>query len=370
MSRFGKYRSAFLHGCKYLQRCLGARFPTIGLHAQFQLYLELSTRCNMKCSYCDLWRKDHSDEVEPERWKEVLPELLDVLGQPKINFSGGEPLLSPVIFDLLQICADRGAYPGFVTNGRLLNRKNVEDLARLDIANINISLDDDRPEVFDGVRNAPGHTELLVGNIELLQRALRDRRCSTVVYLKSVVHAENADRLVHMAKLAEERHCSIAFQPLSSPFGRPFRADWYKDEPLWPSGERLAALHSEIDRLVEMKKNGAPIGNSVHDMEQWHVYFDSPDQFQKNGDDSPCLIGYNNLYIFSNGDVKYCPARPKVGNIKNQAIRDILLSEKSEREIVNMRKCRGKSCVKTCMAQRSLVDMMSLFIRFIGHKSS
>ena len=50
----------------------------------------------------------------------ICPELLDVLGQPKINFSGGEPLLSPVIFDLLQICVERGAYPGFVTNGRLL----------------------------------------------------------------------------------------------------------------------------------------------------------------------------------------------------------------------------------------------------------
>ena len=363
-----KYKSAFLHGCKYMERQMGAHFPRIGLHAQFQLYLELSTRCNMKCSYCDLWHQDHSGEVEPERWKAVLPELLDVLGQPKINFSGGEPLLSPVIFDLLQICVERGAYPGFVTNGRLLNQENVERLARLNVANINISLDDDRPEIFDHVRRAPGHTELLLSNIASLQKALQEHRCNTVVYLKSVVHAENADRLVHMVKLAEGNRCTITFQPLSSPFGRPFKPDWYKSEPLWPVGDRLSALQREIDNLIAMKKQNAPIGNSINEMERWHQYFEAPEQHQKNNDDSPCLIGYNNLYIFSNGDVKYCPTRPKVGNIKDQGIHDILMSKKSENEIVNMRKCRGNACVKTCMAQRSLSEMVALFFKFVNKK--
>ena len=349
-----------------MERWLGAHIPTIGLHAQFQLYLELSTRCNMKCSYCDLWHQDHSREVEPDVWKKTLPELLDILGQPKVNFSGGEPLLSPVIFDLLQICVDRGAYPGFVTNGRLLNEENVERLAKLNIANINISLDDDRPEVFDRVRRAPGHTDLLLNNIASLQKAFRKHRCHTVVYLKSVIHADNADRLVHMVGLAQEYHCLITFQPLSSPFGKPYRSDWYKNEPLWPSGDRLAVLHREIDNLLRMKKQNAPIGNSPNEIEQWHHYFDDPEQFEKNSDDSPCLIGYNNLYIFSGGEVKYCPTRPLIGNIKDQDIRSILMSERSEKEIIDMRKCRGKACVKTCMTQKSLSEMISLFFKLVN----
>lgn len=363
-----KCKSAFSHGCKYLERRLGVKFPTMGLHAQFQLFMELSMRCNMKCSYCDLWQKDHSGEIEPERWKTVLPEVLDILGQPKIQFSGGEPLLCPAIFDLLQIAVDRGAYPGIVTNGRLLNQKNVERLAQLNIANINISLDDDRPEVFDHVRRAPGHTEMLLKNIASLQKALKEHRCSTVVYLKSVVHTENVDRLVHMVKLAEKNNCTITFQPLSSPFGRPFRPDWYKTEPLWPTGERLSELHKAIDNLMEMKRHNAPIGNSIHEMETWHQYFDAPEQFQKNSDDSPCLIGYNNLYIFNNGDVKYCPARPMIGNIRNQSVREILMSEKSEGEIINMRKCRGNFCVKTCMTQKSLAEMIALFFKLAGKR--
>ena len=357
------YKSAFSHGCKYMERWLGAHFPTIGLHAQFQVYLELSTRCNMQCSYCDLWHKDHSKEVAPDLWKRMLPELLDILGQPKINFAGGEPMLSPVIFDLLQICVDRGAYPGFVTNGRLLNEENVERLAKLNIANINISLDDDRAEVFDRVRRAPGHTELLLKNIASLQKALQRHHCHTFVCLKSVIHGENADRLVHMVDLAKEYHCSITFQPLSSPFGREYRPDWYKDIPIWPTGDRLTALHQEIDKLLQMKKMNAPIGNSAEAIEQWHQYFDDPAKFEKNDDDSPCLIGYNNLYIFSGGEVKYCPSRPMIGNIKENNIRSILMSEKSEKEIINMRKCRGQACVKTCMTQKSLSEMISLFFK-------
>jgi MoaA/NifB/PqqE/SkfB family radical SAM enzyme len=325
-------------------------------------------RCNMKCSYCDLWKRDHSDEIDPEHWKTVLSDLLDVLGQPKINFSGGEPLLSPVIFDLLQICAERGAYPGFVTNGRLLTQQNIERLAQLNISNINISLDDDRPDVFDHVRNAPGHTRSLLANIESLQAALRERHCNTAVYLKSVVHAENADRLVHLVELAKDKGCTITFQPLSSPFGRAFRPDWYKEEPLWPSGERLTLLHRAIDALIDMKRANAPIGNSASEMARWHQYFDAPEQFQKNNDESPCLIGYSNLFIFSNGDIKYCPARRAVGNVKHQSVRDILMCAESEREVVNMRKCRGHACVKTCMAQRGLLEMIRLFFRFVAGK--
>ena len=322
----------------------------------------------MKCSYCDLWHQDHSGEVEPERWEKMLPELLDILGQPKINFSGGEPLLSPVFFDLLKICVERGAYPGFVTNGRLLNKENNERLAQLNIANINISLDDDRPEVFDHVRKSPGHTELLLNNISSLQMALQEHRCNTLVFLKTVIHSDNVDRLIHMVKLAQDKHCIITFQPLSSPFGRPYQSDWYKNEPLWPSDDRLAVLHREIDNLISMKKENAPISNSLHEMEQWHQYFNCPEQFEKNSDDSPCLIGYNNLYVFSGGEVKYCPTRPMIGNIKNQSIRDILMSKKSEKEIINMRKCRGTACVKTCMSQRSLSEMIALFIKFVRNK--
>ena len=363
-----KYKSALIHGCKYFERRLGAHIPTLGLHAQFQLYMELSTRCNMQCSYCDLWHQDHSKEVKPERWKTALPELLDVLGQPKINFSGGEPMLSPAFFDLLQISVERGAYPGFVTNGRLLTEENNERLAQLNIANINISLDDDRPEVFDHVRRAPGHTELLLNNITSLQAALRKHHCTTLVFLKSVLHADNVDRIVHMVKLAQDKGCILTFQPLSSPFGRPYQPDWYKNEPLWPTGEKLAALHREIDHLISMKKENAPIGNALPEMERWHQYFDNPEQFEKNSDDSPYLIGYNNLYVFSDGEVKYCPTRPKIGNIKDQNVRDILMSKKSETEIINMRKCRGTACVKTCMTQKSLSEMVGLFFKFVRNK--
>ena len=83
------------HANKYIKRRLGAYFPHVGLHAQCQVYIELTTRCNMKCSYCYLWEQDHSGEVTPEVWKEMLPELLKTLGSVKVNLAGGN-LLFPV----------------------------------------------------------------------------------------------------------------------------------------------------------------------------------------------------------------------------------------------------------------------------------
>ncbi|MBR2364856.1 MAG: radical SAM protein [Lentisphaeria bacterium] len=362
------FKSIVSHGCRYIKRNLGAYFPEIGLHSQFQIFIELTTRCNMRCSYCNLWNVDHSGEVSAEVWKEMFSELLDTIQTPKVYFSGGEPFLSPVLFDLLQICVDKGAYPGFVTNGRLLNDKNIEKLVQLNIANINISLDDDRPEVFDRVRNAPGHTELVFSNIARLQKALKAHACRTKIYLKSVIHAENTDRLEHMVKLADNYGCMISFQPLSAPFGKPFKKDWYLTEPLWPAAAVLPVLHENIDKLLKMKQENAPVANSVHEMTQWHQYFDDPSGFDKHLDESPCLIGYSNLYIFSDGLVKYCPTRPAIGNIKEGKIRDILMSKKSEEEIIRMRKCPGQSCVKTCMTQKNLFELVSTFLKLAGSR--
>jgi MoaA/NifB/PqqE/SkfB family radical SAM enzyme len=358
-------KSIIMHATRYVKRNLGVYFPRIGIHSQFQIFIELTTRCNMKCSYCGLWANDHSNEVSPETWRETFAELLKLTGTPKVNFSGGEPLLSPVLFDLLEMCSKEKAYPGFVTNGRLLNEKNIERLAQLDIANINISLDDDRAEIFDQVRNAPGHTEMILKNIAALQKSLQEHQCRTRIYLKSVIHSENVDRLEHMVKLAANLGCMISFQPLSAPFGKVTKRDWYLSDPLWPTGEKLSLLHNMIDKLLSLKEENAPIGNSISEMKQWHSYFDNPISFDKHMDKSPCLIGYSNIYIFSDGNVKYCPTRPAIGNIKEQSIRDILMSKKSEDEVVKMRKCPGQSCVKTCMTQKSLGELVTTFFKLV-----
>lgn len=199
----------------------------------------------MQCSYCNLWNHDHSKELEPDVWVKTLPPLLDILSTPKVNFSGGEPMLSPVLFDLLTICVERGAFPVFVTNGRLLNEKNVDRLAELNIANINISLDDDRPQVFDRIRNMPGHTELLLNNIHSLRKALRTHNCHTVVYLKSVIHAGNIDRLAHMVNLAKDHQCRITFQPLSAQVGAPSTSNTVRAGPgSATSGNKTSATSS------------------------------------------------------------------------------------------------------------------------------
>ena len=200
-------------------------------------------------------------------------------------------------------------------------------------------------------------------NIAALQKSLQEHKCHTQLYLKSVIHAENADRLEHMVKLAAEHNCMISFQPLSAPFGKPFKKDWYLTEPLWSTGEKLSVLHDMINKMQAMKQTNAPIANSMQELAQWHNYFDDPVGFDKHMDKSPCLIGYSNLYIFSDGNVKYCPTRPSIGNIKDQNIRDILMSKKSEDEVVKMRKCPGQSCVKTCMTQKSLGELVSTFLK-------
>jgi 7-carboxy-7-deazaguanine synthase len=72
------------------------------------------TGCNLRCRYCDT---TYAYEGGEEFSVEEVASRLELFGIPRITVTGGEPLLQPDAFRLVETMADRGSTVLVETNG-------------------------------------------------------------------------------------------------------------------------------------------------------------------------------------------------------------------------------------------------------------
>jgi putative metalloenzyme radical SAM/SPASM domain maturase len=121
-----------------------------------KLFVEPTTRCNLRCSMCVKQSQEHAiaeGDLSPEIFEALLPALprLDALVLTGI----GEPLLHPGLEDL--IARARSAMPGhgeigIQSNGRILTLERARSLLRSGLSRICLSLDAAVPETFRSLR--------------------------------------------------------------------------------------------------------------------------------------------------------------------------------------------------------------------------
>jgi radical S-adenosyl methionine domain-containing protein 2 len=89
--------------------------------------LAVTLECNYRCRFCFGRYKTLGKTLDDSRLLDI-PKLLAEAGCQKITFEGGEPLLSPKIFKLVDRANDVGLTTCLVTNGSLLT---IDKLARM-----------------------------------------------------------------------------------------------------------------------------------------------------------------------------------------------------------------------------------------------
>ncbi|MBC7324505.1 MAG: radical SAM protein, partial [Moorella sp. (in: Bacteria)] len=97
------------------------------------LQLEITSRCQLKCSFCphsllpDGW---YGDDFPWKFFACYIAPYLDQVGL--IYFQGwGEPLLHPQLFDMMQVAKEQGCRVGFTSNGILLGPAVLERLVEM-----------------------------------------------------------------------------------------------------------------------------------------------------------------------------------------------------------------------------------------------
>ena len=92
--------------------------------------LSLTEECNLKCIYCYATdRTKSTNRLTCDDHFKLVDDIHAISKDSEIVFTGGEPLLSSYVFELADHAKNLGHQTHLLTNGTLINEKNVKKIA-------------------------------------------------------------------------------------------------------------------------------------------------------------------------------------------------------------------------------------------------
>jgi radical SAM protein with 4Fe4S-binding SPASM domain len=274
--------------------------------------LELTRACNLKCRHC------YAEAGAKQEKEASAEEMIDALkrlrtaGVWSLNITGGEPLLNPKIFDILDF-----AYKNFrtvlLTNGYALDEEVAQKLSKYKEMAVQVSIDGSDAKTHDYIRGVDGSFDKVVRATEMLSKS------GIRVIVAMAVTNFNIDQMGDTIKLSLEKG-AVRFRP----------------SPIVPSG-RAKGLHWELSK-ENMEKFKAMV-KEYYEKYKGKILVDPGDTIiteeQRNAIESMknCGAGYRLAAISPNGDVRPCQGMPNEvfcqGNIYKQSIEEVFGSKMS-----------------------------------------
>ncbi|HWD20975.1 MAG TPA: radical SAM protein [Verrucomicrobiae bacterium] len=338
---------------KYLSMMTGR--PLVGPQMYYIIY---GGRCNVACTFCTIYK-----EVEPKLSGETMLRLVReahaLSGSGfNISLSGGEPLIYPPLYDILDLGKKLGVNIGFTTNGYLLTKQNVAKMLSCGLFNINVSLESITPEVNESVRPRKNGTIQTLEGIDNIIAEKRRTGARVSVIVKSTIMDQtyrNLPELVRYFRKYPEVQCS--FQAYLGPTDSGF---WIKDvDEFARVTEELNALVKDGCRLVA---DGGTLDGFVH-------YFRNPpkttgvSRLDLHGKKRGCDIGYRSMFIFPNGSVQFCDLLQRdVGSVHEKSLKDIYHGEIARQLRRRIEHC-NIDCQRTCQRPIPITTKARAFLR-------
>ena len=126
----------------------------------------ITQACNLSCQHC--YQNAHRTPDADELTTEEKLNLIDQMGEefvPFAAFAGGEPLVTPDLWKVLERCQRQGIHVTLATNGTLLTPEMCARLKAANVKYVEVSLDSIDPEVHDFFRGQARSWERTVQGI-------------------------------------------------------------------------------------------------------------------------------------------------------------------------------------------------------------
>ena len=288
----------------------GLRALKIGL--PLYVVFDVTNRCNLHCIHC------YSSEQQKDLKTTDVYHVLDTLyeaGAGIIDFGGGEPLLRNDIFEILSYSKKLGLYTSISTNGTLLNDHCIQQLKRLDIDHVCVSLDGAKPQTHDRIRNKEGTYEKTIQGIKNCVDAGIQTQVSTV-FMKN-----NINEVTDLYNVLDELKINGWYIYDFVPAGR---GKELQEETLDPKQRKhLFEYLQDLAVSSKMELKPYPYLITVNSACPTNSYF-----FKKYGRLTEffkgCLSGRWVCMISSNGDVHPCHLLPHtLGNLTQDNFHDV-----------------------------------------------
>ncbi|MFQ5999307.1 MAG: radical SAM/SPASM domain-containing protein [Candidatus Bathyarchaeia archaeon] len=283
-------------------------------------------RCNMKCSFCDWWKKD-IPELPTKKALTAIDEVCS-LGVPFFDFSGGEPLLRKDLSILAKRASSHGCLVSMNTNGALLKSGRASEIREaFDI--VVVSLDGPK-EVHDKLRGVEGTYDRAIEAIKLL------KACGVRVGVNMVVTPWNIKILPKFVEWLRSLVDFAQVQPIH-PYPPPPQNK--------PSFEAVSELS---DYLLKLKRSSPGFLAVPTDfVKGFKPFFEGK---------APKICHAGGLYVAIDpmGRLLACPARADVvlGNLLTHSAAEILKEKTKSPGWLKVSSCEG--CWLECTAGFSI----------------
>jgi radical SAM protein with 4Fe4S-binding SPASM domain len=299
----------------------------------FHIQWHITNLCNLRCRHCYQEDFSRNRDLNWTGLQEIFQNVLSTLQiwnrKASIHLTGGEPLLKPELFLLLD---DLNRNPwveelGLITNGLLLDNRAIEKFCSFPkLKKLKISLDGARPEINDTIRQKGVFQKVM----ETLDRIQRQGRFEII--LMFTVMKSNYQDLRSYVDLCQSLGVNGMILERFIPCGK---GKEIVNEVL-DKGQWTEVVETLLE-FVSMK----PGKNSPLPFQAFQMSF-------KNGETellgAPCVIGTDGLCIMPEGSVYPCRRFPvPIGNLLNHPL-DTLWEKSELLEVLRCKKALKGKC--------------------------
>lgn len=267
----------------------------------------VTKQCNLYCKHC--YRESSPDEeIQDELTTEEGKKLLRDMKKANLGtivFSGGEPLLRPDIFQLIEYACSLGIMPLMGSNGTLITPEVARKLKSSGLSAIAISVDSLNKEVHDDFRGKKGSLEKTIAGIKnSIDAGLK-------VQINTTISRYNLGDIDEVMEYAEKVGASSCHMLFLVDVGRGKTIDVTQLDKTEYKDTINKIIEKDLD--IRIKPTCAP---------QYKVeamFKDIPAVGSRG-----CIAGISYCSILPNGDVHICPYTPvKVDSIRERDFDDI-----------------------------------------------
>jgi radical SAM protein with 4Fe4S-binding SPASM domain len=313
----------------------------------FYIQWHITNICNLHCQHC--YQDDFSKKGDLD-WsglKKVSDNVISTLREWNkiacIHLTGGEPLLKPELFPLLNDLDQQSMVEelGIITNGLLVDREMMRRFSGFSkLKKIKISLDGGDAETNDSIRSK-GTFDRVIQNLSYIKKTRRFE----ILFMFTVMK-KNFKSLPSLFHLCQDMGIDGLIIERFIPLGRGKEI----------TNEVLS--QEEWKKMIGMLLDFFPTEEEDHSFLPYQAFQISFSGGETELLGAPCVIGRDGICVMPNGDVLPCRRFPiSIGNLLTDSLYTIW--EKSElleklRKKENLKGKCGSCARKECQGCRSL----------------
>ena len=193
-------RVGYLDLSEHLRYWLAKRFTGFSSSPQ-SIQIECTTRCNLKCTFCELsyWTETPADLTfkHIRRMVEHLPKLR------RIDLTGiGESLMNRDFFKIVEFLKSRGLFITLNDNFTLMTEQSARRIIELRVDQIFVSLDGATKETYEHIRVGAKFDKVIANVRRLVQLKREQGKRLPEIKINAVVCSTNYHELPLIVELA------------------------------------------------------------------------------------------------------------------------------------------------------------------------